>query len=197
MLYQICIIIFWYYAVHESELRKVPENNSKMEYLNVNLTGLRGKHHPSLSDIITVEEVRKCRPHLKFLTGDYLTYQLKFDQSGSGSPLCRICRNENETISHIISTCPQYSTTRQRIFKEFEELCALAKTNVNFQHIESNPKTSTQFILDPCSFNLYERIHIKDPLLPKYFKLSRTLCYSIHNVRIKCLQELSKTQTIK
>ena len=44
---------------HEQELRNLAANNSKMEYMNVNLTGLRGKHHPSLASIVTVEEVRK------------------------------------------------------------------------------------------------------------------------------------------
>ena len=33
-------------AFHESELRNSAENNSKMKYLNVATTGLRGRHHP-------------------------------------------------------------------------------------------------------------------------------------------------------
>ena len=190
-------IITRIYAFHENELRKLSENNSKMEFLNVNLAGLRGRHHPALADIVTVDEVKKSRPHLKFLTGDYLTYQMKFDQSGAGSPLCRICRSDNETICHIISICPQYSETRTRIFEELEELCLLAKTKINFKQIVKDPKTSTQFILDPISFNLSNRIHNKDPLLPQFFKLSRAICYSIHNERIKGLQNLSKTETTK
>ena len=130
-------------------MRKLSENNSNMEFLNVNLSGLRGRHHPALAGIITVEEVKKSRPHLKFLTGDYLTYQMKFDQSGAGSPLCRICQSDNETICHIISICPQYSATRKRIVDKFDELCLLAKTKMNFKKMSRDPETSTQFILDP------------------------------------------------
>ena len=53
-------------AFHETELRKMAANNSKMKYLNVTLTGLRGRHHLSLSNIVTVEQVRKLRLHTNF-----------------------------------------------------------------------------------------------------------------------------------
>ena len=58
-------------AFHENELRKKAQENDLMQYLNVNLSGLRGRHHPSLSNLITVNEDKKMRPHLKLLTGDY------------------------------------------------------------------------------------------------------------------------------
>ena len=57
-----------------------------MRYFNVSLIGLRGRHNPSLTNIITAEDVKKLRLHTKFLTCDYLTYETKFDQSGKGSP---------------------------------------------------------------------------------------------------------------
>ena len=161
--------------------------NGKMLYLNVDLLGLRGKYHPSL---ITTEEVKKSRLHLKFLSGDYLTYQTKFDQSGKGSPLCKICRTENETISHIIANCPAYSETRLRILQEFSELCLLTKSKINFQDTLDNPETLTQFILDPTSFNLEKRVNISDPVIEPLFKLSRALCFSIHTNRIRRLQNL-------
>ena len=108
---------------HENELRNLATQNSKMKYLNVNLTGLRGRHHPSISDIITTNQVKKLRPHLKFLSGDYLTYQTKFDQSGQGSPICPICRTGNETYSHILVICEAFEPIRLRILKEVEMTC--------------------------------------------------------------------------
>ena len=77
-------------AHHERGLRSLAENNSKMGYLNVSLSGLRGRHHPALANIITTYEVQKCRIHLKMLAGDFFTYEVKADQSG-GSPYCRCC----------------------------------------------------------------------------------------------------------
>ena len=94
------------------------------------------------------------RPHLKFLSGDYLTYQTKFDQTGQGNPLCKVCRTENETISHIISSCPAYEEKSSKILEELSGLCLLTKNEMNLQEIRSNPKILTQLILDPTSFNL-------------------------------------------
>ena len=82
-------------AFHEGELRSQAARNSKVDYMNVSLTGLRGKHHPSLANIVNVEDVKKLRLHTKFLVVDYLTYQVKFDQTGQGNPLCKLCMSKN------------------------------------------------------------------------------------------------------
>ena len=81
-------------AFHEKELKIQASKNSQMVYLNVNLCSLRGKNHPSLSNVITSHEVRKLRPHLKFLSGDYLTYQTQFERTQKGSSMCKICESE-------------------------------------------------------------------------------------------------------
>jgi hypothetical protein len=179
-------------AFHENELRSKARDNDYMKYLNVSLSGLRGRHHPSLSNIITTEEVRKLRPHLKLLSGDYLTYQKKYDQSKQGSPICRICRLENETICHITAICPSFDNIRTTILQEMAQLCLFSKNKINFQHILADPENLTQFILDPTSFNLENRVHISDPVIAPLFKLSRDLCLSIHTRRMKILQEMSK-----
>ena len=56
----------------------------------------------------------------------------------------------------------------------------------------SDPKLMTQFILDPTSFNLTDRIHISDPVVQDLFKLSRDICYGIHSERIRQLQKLKE-----
>ena len=49
---------------HEKELRKKSLNNSKMKYLNVQLSGLNGAPHPALRNITTTQDVKKLRHHL-------------------------------------------------------------------------------------------------------------------------------------
>ena len=161
-----------------------------MGYLNVNLSSLRGKSHPCLSNVITSHEVRKLRPHLKFLSGDYLTYQTQFQRTNKGSPLCKICESENETISHILAICPHYETTRKRILSEILAVTRLAKTHLEINSITQNPEILTQFILDPTSVDLESRVHRDDPVVQSLFKLSRDMCHSIHNARMKKLKEL-------
>ena len=179
-------------AFHEKELKIQASRNSQMQYLNVNLSGLRGKNHPCLSNIITTQEVRKLRPHLKLLSGDYLTYKTQYDRTQKGSPWCKICEmQENETILHILAICPHYEAVRNRIINEFANTCQLAKTNLNFDSVVESPNILTQFILDPTSFNLTNRVHMNDPIVQHLFKLSRDLCFSIHSARMKKLKELA------
>ena len=72
-------------------------------------------------------------------------------------------------------------------------MCQLsASLQIEFLTILTNPETLTQFILDPTSFNLEHRVHRDDPITKYLFKISRDLCFSINNRRMKTLLELSK-----
>ena len=51
-------------AFHETELRQKALSNSCMTYLNVSVSGLRGRHHPALANQLTTFDVQKSRPHL-------------------------------------------------------------------------------------------------------------------------------------
>ena len=181
-------------AYFEQELRKLALKNSLMTYLNVNLQGLRGKPHPALKNITTTEEALKCRPHLKMLCGNLLTYEVKFNQSGTGSAKCRLCNSECESLSHIVANCSHFEDIRSRIFAEYENLLRKSGNNLNFSNYLIDDKTTTQFILDPTSFNLRLRINICDPIVPEVFKLSRDLCCAINKKRTKSLQSKLEEQ---
>ena len=176
----------------EQKLRKLAENNSCMEYLNVDLQGLRGKPHPALHNITTTDEVIKCRPHLKMLCGNLFTYEVKYNQSGTGSPHCRLCGSQRESVSHIVAVCPHYGDVRQKILEEFNQTVPLSRNQLSFSDYLCDEKSTTQFILDPSSFNLKKRIHMSDPILPHIFKISRDLCFAILKKRtlsLKLLQD--------
>ena len=92
-------------AFHERELRELSKDNDAMQYLNVSLLGLTGRAHPSITGVTTSHEVKKMRPHIKMLCGDYPTYEIISSQSG-GSPDFRLCTNSlSESIEHLISKC--------------------------------------------------------------------------------------------
>ena len=67
---------------HEKALRIQAENNSAMQYLNTSLYGLNGRCHPALANLVTSHQVKKARIHLKMLAGNFLTYEMKSNQSG-------------------------------------------------------------------------------------------------------------------
>ena len=178
-------------AYHENNLRQMAVQNSRMKYLNVSLLSLRGKSHPALSNIVTIQDVRKCRPHLKMLSGDYLTCQIKAAQSG-GSPSCRSCTDStlpNEDICHILTQCTAYSDIRNRILQEYNNLFQEFHSSYNFSKVTQQSETLCQFILDPSSLNLSERISMTDPILTDLFKLSRDLCFSINTRRTELMKQ--------
>ena len=124
-----------------------------MKYLNVSLSGLTGRHHPALSNLVTTRVVTLSRPHIKMLAGNYLIYKMKSEQSG-GSPLCKICSTDSdETISDVISTCQGLAVERERTLKQFEELCLSTKNLIRFENIKNNEDLLCQFIMDPTSLN--------------------------------------------
>ena len=124
------------------------------------------------------------------LSGDYLTYERKYEESGKGNPICRTCLQGNESISHILAQCVAYRHIRERIFEEFSKICLFTKNQINFENIKTDPHTLTQFLLDPTSFNLKTRVHISDPVVPTLFRLSRDYCSAIHEERTRKLHEL-------
>ena len=181
-------------AYYEKSLRTSAENNSKMTYLNVSLAGLRGRHHPALSGLLTTKEVKSARIHLKMLSGDYFTYSVRATQSG-GSPHCRCCLNptpQNEDILHILVICDAYTDIRKRMIPEYQELCSQSKSKIEFEEICKQDKILCQFILDPASFNLKRRIHLSDPILGRIFQLSRDYCNAINTARMSVIRTKEK-----
>ena len=163
-----------------------------MSFLNISIKGLNGRCHPALLGIKTTESVRKMRPFLKMLTCDYYTFQLRAKYQG-GSPHCKSCEEQppkNEDLPHILTECIAYSDIRNRIFKDYEELCNNAINQINFSDFLKNPSHLTQFILDCGSLNLPSRISYDDPVCSYIFKLSHDLCFGINKTRINKLKNL-------
>ena len=174
----------------EKEFRK--HAKSTLTYLNVSVSGLRGKPHPSLANLLTTHDVLKSQTHIKMLCENYFTYEIRANQS-RGSPHCRVCSQPNqvekpsENLSHIISKCVAYENIRSRILPEYSLLCQQSKSSINFADILLDKSRLCQFIMDPGSLNLHPRISQSDPLLDQFFALSRDYCYAIHKRRLKIL----------
>ena len=95
-------------------------------------------------------------------------------------------------ISHILTFCSAYSDIRIRILEEFSYLCLQVKSVLDFSELMTDSETLCQFILDPSSFNLKQRVHMNDPLLGSFFRVSRDLCFAVNERRMKLLKEKKK-----
>ena len=174
-------VTIWY----ENDLRRQSLRNSKMNYLNVQLSGLSGAPHPALRDINTTQDVKKLRLHLKFLTCDFLTNErLSLDQP-SLSPACRLCQAPVDSIEHVLAVCRATNDVRSRLLPEL--LTTVAKVQPTCSLLLNIPSADilTQFILDCTSLNLPHSLWIPahNPDISSVFKLSRDFCFSISNER--------------
>ena len=156
-------------------------------FFNVSLTSLRGSCHQAIRNILTTYDVKKCRFHLKMLSGDYLTYSIKAKQSG-GSPDCRLCVSSvSENIMHMLVVCTAYSEIRERTLAKYIELSH--EIQFPFTDISHNNENLCQFILDPSSVNLKSRIPENHSKITEFIKISRDYCFAIHNKRISMLED--------
>ena len=178
-------------AYFERKLRAAASTNRRMNFLNTYTCNLKGRHHPSLSNMITTWDVKRSRAHLKFLSGNYLTYEVKAEQTG-GSSICKICQTGSvETVSHIISSCSGMATERDKLFLDLRNLCTLTKNNLSLDNFMHSENVLTQFILDPTSLNLSMRVSLQDPIVSAFYRLSRDICFILDKTRLKLLDELS------
>ena len=190
-------------SYHERLWRNKASSNTKMIYLNIQLAGLTGRQHPALAGIETTMDVERLRPHMKMLTGDYLTYNRIALDNESADPCCRICRHTKpyqpsppETIAHILTACSGTAEVRERLLPEL--LNTLLEVQPNHAYLTCPPElnsldhTLTQFLLDCSSFNLEPqyRISITNDRLLDMFRISRDICYAAHSSRMTKLKLL-------
>ena len=181
---------------HEAVLRLKSLSNMKLQYLNVQASGLSGRPHPVLAWVQTTQDVVKIRPHLKMLAGDYLCYSYIAHDRGT-DPYCRMCNSLSHTpapaedMVHMLTRCRATADTRNRILPE------LLNTVASFYEgntILSSPSHDllTQFILDCSSLNLPPtiRVHPEHPSFNKITMQCSSLIYAIHRDRTRQLKAI-------
>ena len=122
-------------AQHERNLRSKAARNYKLKYLNVQSIGLSGQVHISLHSLITTQDIKIARPHLKMLAGDYMCYYNLYKDRGS-DPQCRLCPASQllpETISHILILCRGTYEARSKIWPELLNTVAVFFPDNNIQ----------------------------------------------------------------
>ena len=154
-----------------------------------------------MSDVITSSEVKALRPVLKCLTGDYYCYSTRAALTG-GEDYCRICLVEGQDgakvtvdIVHIISECLGTKKIREELMANIASAASTTEVSVDFQHIVSDKKILTQFLLDNTSLNLPNncRVNISDSASMEIFRQARRLISAVHTERLRKLKEVEKS----
>ena len=86
----------------KTDLRLKAKNSESLEYFNVQLLGLNGRPYLAVLGIQDTRAASKMRAHLKFLTGDILSFD-KLARDRGGNPKCRLCSASKESSQHILN----------------------------------------------------------------------------------------------
>ena len=183
-------------SYHEAKLRQKAAGNMKLQFLNVQITGLSGRLHPALSWVLTTRDVMIIRPHIKMLSGNYTCYAYLAHDRGV-SPHCRICQQVSshppkaENMVHLLTMCQATADTRERLLPD------LLNTVANIMPdngLLTNPTHDllTQFILDCSSLNLPTNVRVA-PTHPGHTTIAKqcsTMVYAIHMDRTRQMKNM-------
>lgn len=172
-------------AFHEAELRQRALKSESLKYFNVQLLGLTGRPHQVIMSANDKRSIEKLRIHLKFLTGDFLSYA-KLARNQGGDPYCRLCLAPVENTQHILTECRLTANVKERLYPELVNLVADISPLSSLLDRSKTPNSLlTQFIIDPASMNLpnSHRISYQHPRLPDLYRLSRDWCYAVFKCR--------------
>ena len=129
---------------HERAPRNQFVCNFKIMYHNVQLHGLSGRGHPSLS-VHSTEDVKKLR--------------LCPDQP-SISPACSLCHAILDFTEHVLVTCVATSSVRSRLLPELLNTISKVKPISGILGNNASAEVMTQFLLDCSSFNIPDSVRI-------------------------------------
>ena len=186
-------IVSW----HERNLRNDAVSNSKMQFLNVQLYGLSGRSHPALQGIMTTQDAKKLRLHLKFLTCDFMSNKrLSLDQPNISSA-CSLCNALLDSTSHILVSCRSTSDVRSRLWPELMNTVAAVQPMSKILDPNPPPELLTLFILDCSSFNLpcSIRIPAHNPKISAIYRVARDWCFGIASERFRLFRLLRAKTT--
>ena len=79
-------------AHNERIWREKAATNSKLGFLNVQISGLAGRPHPVLTGILTTRDVMCSRIHIKMLSGDYPCFSYLGSDKNQDA-LCCLCQS--------------------------------------------------------------------------------------------------------
>ena len=182
---------------HEALWRQKAACNFKLQYLNVQATGLTSRIHPIISQLRTTQDVALVRPHIKILAGDYLCYAFLAHDRGI-SPHCRLCHAlaphlapPSEDYEHLLTRCRATADTRASRIPGLLNTIAQYSIHNTLLTEASHPKM-TQFIIDCTSLNLPTDIRVPHDH-PGYAPISKqcsVLINAVHKDRTRQLKSM-------
>lgn len=166
---------------------------SSLKYIEGSYT--IGKIHPLLStNTSCTRDINRIPVRVKIATGTCILQSNRANfNNGYLSPLCKLCNENNEELSHFLLYCPILEKERQQLLSQITEQCLVLCNNFNIKTVPdllcviANP----YHLLEHCNFSQCRELcyfinsHIESAC--------RALIYRLHTKRY---YELEKKQTM-
>ena len=136
----------------------------------------------------SVTDVRKAIVKARILTGTCLlqTNTHKFSQY-SKDPTCKLCKQQEEDIFHMLLYCLLLTDTRLSSFKVLRDFVKHHIGDEKWKNLFSTKEDLVQLIIDSRKFsNLFDNSDI----LLQIERHSRNLCFQLYNKRLSILRNL-------
>ena len=149
---------------------------SSLRYLHVE-DYQPGKRHPSIRNVNDMRDALRVSTKVKLVTGTYILQSNRstFNQNEL-SPLCLLCREDDETIEHFLLHCPVLDSVRRVLLNDL----------VNIYENLYHERRLLQFIID-CGLVMSDDTEQLSQLRPSIEKTSRFLCQRLHAERFQKL----------
>ena len=161
---------------------------STLTFLTYDNISLGEVHSVWVSTENSVTDVRKAIVKARILTGTCLlqTNIHRFSQY-SEDPTCKLCKQQEEDIFHMLLYCPRLTDTRLNSFKVLRDF---VKYHIEYEIRKNSFSTKedlVQLIIDSRKFS-----HLFDnrDIILEIDRHSRNLCYKLYNKRLSLLRNL-------
>ena len=131
--------------------------------------------------ILTTQDAKKLRLHLKFLTGDFMSNERLSLDKPTISSACSLFNAPLDFTSHILVSCRSTADVRSRLWPELMNMVAAVQPMSKILDPNPPPYLLTQFILDSSSINLpcSIRVPVHNPGISGIYRVARDWCFGI------------------
>ena len=138
-----------------------------------------------------LQDVKRGHVKARLLTGTYMLQSTKFRFNSSDvDPNCPLCRLESEDLRHFILRCPALAVARDSCFPQLRSLVIGAVGDEKWLKYFRNRETLLTLVVDCQKLVEHGLLPKSQVILYEIETCARTLCYKLHQIRLKLHKEL-------
>ena len=138
-----------------------------------------------------LQDVKRGHVKARLLTGTYMFQSTKFRFNSSDvDPKCPLCRLESEDLRHFILRCPALAVARDSCFPQLRSLVIGAVGDEKWSKYFRNRETLLTLVVDCQKLVEHGLLPKSQVILYEIETCARTLCYKLHQIRLKLHKEL-------